>query len=406
MDLWDPYASIQGDDESFRPLDLSAPQDEHHSSHASAIPPMPAQVYPPRTNPRQRNSIDITTDSVPTIVQTGSLLPAFYTSPSRDPEPSSLPPTQRMSDSHRSNMSNDPPSHHDTSSSHQSSKVSDRMATILTQMITQQDRIVQQNTQVIQLLTTVVENTLPSPAPLPVPAPRTATDHTTSIEQAPAPAPTLEPASHHRVPPSHFRATNDISFGQTLVDDDASIAESVHSLLKQIPKHLASSKLSIPSLSITNLMNSDKTNMWLTKVKAELAATAFYQDLLHFHNNEIIINYDTPDTEANSKLYSVLAGSLHDDLLLTISNCDITTGTGILKFIDNKHSRIAGNSAREGSIVQDFYSISWNPPKKIFPPSINDSNPFTSKSVARTTASPSPQLATYGLKPCPPNSLP
>ena len=173
-----------------------------------------------------------------------------------------------------------------------------------------------------------------------------------------------------RVPPSHFRATNDISFGPPAADDDISIT-SVHSILAQFQtnqqKHLANTKLQIPTLSIADLLDADKTNMWFTKVKAELSANQYYKNLLSNNNNEITINYATHDSEADSKLFSVLAGKLTDDLLLTISNCDITTGTSILRFIDKKHSRIAGNSAREGNIVQDYYSIKWNPHKEDLP---------------------------------------
>ena len=245
----------------------------------------------------------------------------------------------------------------------------------------------------ITLLTTVLDKTnmissnlQPTPMPPqptiatpPIPVSTTVLPIQTTIApvQLNPPAIVLSPTSvpaattNHRVPPSHFQSTNDISFGPQPTEDDNSITESVQSILAQFQnhqqKHLANTKLQVPTLSIADLLDADKTNMWFTKVKAELAANQYYQNLLTTTNNEITINYATDDSEADSKLFSVLAGKLTDDLLLTISNCEITTGTSILRFIDKKHSRIAGNSAREGNIVQDYYSITWNPHKEDLP---------------------------------------
>lgn len=184
---------------------------------------------------------------------------------------------------------------------------------------------------------------------------------------APAPAPAVSPQRPTRPrrqqpPIPDFLNDTGLSFDPTPVaDDEASNASTITAVTQAIrdglSKQLQNSKISVPSISLSDLQDISKVSHWETKVYAELSANRYYENI--YSNNKL--NPEPADAEADSKLFSVLQGSLDTALCTTLAAANITTGSGILSFISSRSKRLTSSWSSQATVKQDFFSIQWKP---------------------------------------------
>ena len=175
-----------------------------------------------------------------------------------------------------------------------------------------------------------------------------------------------------RVPKQHFESssTDGISFNSchdsntekelsshnvtSHVPDDASI-NSTHSLYGY-----QDTKLNLDTFDETWLEKSAATaKIWLSTAISELASKPYYHPLLTVDKKNI--NFAAAPEGSNATLHSTLQTKLSERFRTMMLNSGLTTGTEILKFIQDSLIILRGNKTTATNSMAEFYKIKWDP---------------------------------------------
>ena len=139
--------------------------------------------------------------------------------------------------------------------------------------------------------------------------------------------------------------------------DDSSVI-SIQSAIHQPGYH--DTKLNVESFKAKWLKEGAPAKIWLSQIIGELASKPYYHPLLTECKTKI--NYDATGDGPNATLFSVLHNKLSESYRIMLClNCNFTTGTQILHFIEHATKKLGGNKSNETRNISDFYRAVWSP---------------------------------------------
>ena len=125
--------------------------------------------------------------------------------------------------------------------------------------------------------------------------------------------------------------------------DDSSVI-SIQSAIHQPGYH--DTKLNVESFKAKWLKEGAPAKIWLSQIIGELASKPYYHPLLTECKTKI--NYDATGDGPNATLFSVLHNKLSESYRIMLClNCNFTTGTQILHFIEHATKKLHGNKSNE-----------------------------------------------------------